>query len=156
MVVMEALSALKVVGLSAAPVAELRGGLPLALSLGMHPAAAYLLSVAGNLLPVPFLLLGLGRLVPFLPRLPGRLGGWAARYLAWQRKRHARKFARLGDVALILVVAVPLPATGAWTGALLATLLGIPPRRSFPLITLGVLLAGGIVLAASLGLFSLL
>ncbi|MBC7097628.1 small multi-drug export protein [Candidatus Bipolaricaulota bacterium] len=153
---MEALSALKVVGLSAAPVAELRGGLPLALSLGMHPAAAYLLSVAGNLLPVPFLLLGLGRLVPFLPRLPGRLGGWAARYLAWQRKRHARKFARLGDVALILVVAVPLPATGAWTGALLATLLGIPPRRSFPLITLGVLLAGGIVLAASLGLFSLL
>ncbi|KUK27456.1 MAG: Putative small multi-drug export [Acetothermia bacterium 64_32] len=149
-------SALKVVGLSAAPVAELRGGLPLALSLGMHPAAAYLLSVAGNLLPVPFLLLGLGRLVPFLPRLPGRIGGWAARYLSWQRRRHARKFSRLGDVALVLVVAVPFPATGAWTGALLATLLGIPPRRAFPLITLGVLLAGGIVLAASLGLFSLL
>ena len=153
---MDVVSALKVVGLSAAPVAELRGGLPLALSLGIHPAAAYLLSVAGNLLPVPFLLLGLGQLVPILPRLPGRLGEWAARYLAWQRRRHARKFARLGDVALVLVVAVPLPATGAWTGAVVATLLGIPPRRALPLITLGVLLAGGIVLAASLGLFALL
>ena len=153
---MDALSILKVVGLSAAPVAELRGGLPLALSLGIHPAAAYLLSVAGNLLPVPFLLWGLSRLLALLPRLPERWRGPVERYLAWQRKRHARKFARLGDVALVLVVAVPLPATGAWTGCLLATLLGIPPRRAFPLITIGVLLAGGIVLAASLGLFSLL
>jgi len=153
---MDALSILKVLGLSAAPISELRGGLPLALLLGMHPAAAYLLAVAGNLLPVPFLLVGLGQLVPILPRLPGRIGAWAARYLAWQRRRHARKFARLGDVALVLVVAVPLPATGAWTGAVVATLLGIPPRRALPLITLGVLLAGGIVLAASLGLFALL
>ena len=153
---MDALSILKVLGLSAAPISELRGGLPLALLLGMHPAAAYLLAVAGNLLPVPILLWGLVRLVRFLPRLPGWLGAWAARYLAWQRRRHARKFARLGDVALVLVVAVPLPATGAWTGAVVATLLGIPPRRALPLITLGVLLAGGIVLAASLGLFALL
>ena len=153
---MDALSILKVVGLSAAPISELRGGLPLALSLGMHPAAAYLLAVAGNLLPVPFLLWGLSRLLGLLPRLPERWRGPVERYLAWQKRRHLRRFARLGDVALVLVVAVPLPATGAWTGALLAALLGIPPRRALPLITLGVLLAGGIVLAASLGLFSLL
>jgi len=153
---MDALSILKVVGLSAAPISELRGGLPLALSLGMHPAAAYLLAVAGNLLPVPFLLWGLSRLLGLLPRLPERWRGPVERYLAWQKRRHLRRFARLGDVALVLVVAVPLPATGAWTGALLAALLGIPPRRALPLITLGVLLAGGIVLAASLGLLSLL
>jgi uncharacterized membrane protein len=153
---MDALSVLKVVGLSAAPISELRGGLPLALSLGMHPAAAYSLAVAGNLLPVPFLLWGLSRLLALLPRLPERWRGPVERYLAWQKRRHLRRFARLGDVALVLVVAVPLPATGAWTGALLAALLGIPPRRALPLITLGVLLAGGIVLAASLGLLSLL
>jgi len=153
---MDALSILKVVGLSAAPISELRGGLPLALSLGMHPASAYLLAVAGNLLPVPFLLWGLSRLLALLPRLPERWRGPVERYLAWQKRRHLRRFARLGDVALVLVVAVPLPATGAWTGALLAALLGIPPRRALPLITLGVVLAGGIVLAASLGLLSLL
>jgi len=153
---MDALSILKVVGLSAAPISELRGGLPLALSLGMHPAAAYLLAVAGNLLPVPLLLWGLSRLLALLPRLPERWRGPVERYLAWQKRRHLRRFARLGDVALVLVVAVPLPATGAWTGALVATLLGIPPRRALLPIALGVLTAGGIVLAASLGLFSLL
>jgi len=153
---MEALAVLKVVGLSAAPVAELRGGLPLALSLGLPPAAAYIIAVLGNLLPVPFLLWALSRLVPLLPRLPGALGGWAARYLAWQERRHARRFARLGEAALVLVVAVPLPATGAWTGCLLAALFGIPPGRAFPFIALGVLIAGGVVLAAGLGLLALL
>jgi len=146
---------LKVVGLSAAPVSELRGGLPLALALGLPPAAAYLLSVAGNLLPVPLLLWALSRLVPLFPRLPGRAGVWAARYLAWQERRNAGRFARLGEAALVLVVAVPLPATGAWTGCLLAALFGIPLGRALPFIALGVLAAGGIVLAAGLGLLSL-
>ena len=153
---MDWLSLLKVVGLSAAPISELRGGLPLALSLGLSPAAAYFLSVAGNLLPVPLLLWGLRRTIPLVGKLPGRPGAWAARYLAWQERRHRERFARWGEMVLVLVVAVPLPATGAWTGTLVATLLGISPRRAFPLITLGVLLAGGIVLAASLGLFALL
>ena len=90
--------------------------------------------------------------MPVLPRLPGRPGAWAARYLAWQERRHARKFARLGELALVLVVSVPLPATGAWTGCLLATMFAIPPGRALPLVSLGVLIAGGIVLAASLGL----
>lgn len=153
---MDALSILKVAGLSAAPISELRGGLPLALSLGMDPAAAYLIAVVGNLLPVPLLLWGLTRLVPLLPLLPGRPGVWAASYLNWLRRRHSKRFARLGDLALVLVVAIPLPATGAWTGAVVAALMGIPPRRALPLIGVGVLLAGGIVLAASLGVFSLL
>jgi len=152
----DVLSLLKVVGLSAAPISELRGGLPLGLSLGLPPAAAYFLSVAGNLLPVPFLLWGLRRVLPLAGRLPGVPGAWAARYLAWQERRHRERFARWGEMALVLVVAVPLPATGAWTGALVATLLGIPPRRALPPIALGVLIAGGIVLAASLGLLSLL
>lgn len=152
---MDALSVLEVLGLSAAPVSELRGGLPLALASGLSPAAAYFLSVAGNLLPVPFLLWTLTRLVPLLPRLPGPLGGWAACYLAWQERRHAGRFARLGEAALVLVVAVPLPATGAWTGCLLAALFGIPAGRAFLFIALGVLIAGGIVLAAGLGLRSL-
>lgn len=153
---MDVLSVLKVVGLSAAPIAELRGGLPLGLALGLSPAWAYILAVFGNILPIPLLIWGLTQLLPVLPRLPGTPGELARRYLAWQRRRHSSRFARLGDLALVLVVAVPLPATGAWTGALLATLLGIPPRRALPLIVCGILIAGGVVLGASLGLFALL
>lgn len=145
----------KVLLLSAAPIAELRGGLPLALSLGFPPAAAYALAVVGNLLPVPLLLLSLGQLLPQVRTVPGPLGRAAGRYLAWQEARHRTRFARLGEGALVVLVAIPLPMTGAWTGSLAAVLLGIPLRRALPLIALGVLLAGGIVLVASLGLIAL-
>ncbi|GAB4310936.1 MAG: small multi-drug export protein [Candidatus Bipolaricaulota bacterium] len=146
----------RVLLLSALPISELRGGLPLALALGFPPAAAYALAVAGNLLPVPFLLLGLDGIVRLARALPGPLGRAAGRYLAWQERRSQARFRRWGPWALLLFVAIPLPMTGAWTGCLAAFLLGIPLRRSLPRIALGVLLAGGIVLAASLGLIAVL
>jgi uncharacterized membrane protein len=152
---MDWLAAAKVLLLSAAPIAELRGGLPLALALGFSPASAYVLAVAGNLLPVPLLLLVLGRLLPHLPRLPGPIGRGAVRYLAWQERRQRERFRHLGHLALVLFVATPLPATGAWTGAVIATLLGIPPWRALPLIALGVLIAGAAVLLAAVGLIAL-
>ncbi|MBC7221005.1 small multi-drug export protein [Candidatus Bipolaricaulota bacterium] len=153
---MDWLAAGKVILLSAAPVAELRGGLPLALTHGFSPLLACLLAVGGNLLPVPFLLLGLDRLLRLVRALPGPLGRAARRYLAWQEARHRAWFRRLGEGMLVLLVAIPLPLTGAWTGSLAAVLLGIPTHRALPLISLGVLLAGGIVLLASLGLIAAL
>jgi len=112
--------------------------------------------VAGNLLPVPLLLLGLGRALRRLRALPGPPGRWARGYLAWQEGRARARVERWGPWALLLFVAVPLPMTGAWTGALVAVLLGISPRRALPPIAFGVLLAGGIVLAASLGVIAIL
>lgn len=145
-----------VVLLSAAPIAELRGGLPLALSLGFAPPAAYALAVVGNLLPIPLLLLALRRIIPWAKAIPGPLGRAAGRYLAWQEAHHRTRLAKLGQGALVAFVAIPLPMTGAWTGALAAVLLGIPLRRALPLIALGVLVAGALVLAASLGVIALL
>ncbi len=142
--------------LSAAPIAELRGGLPLALSLGFSPLPAYLLSVLGNMLPVPFLLLGLARILGLVRAIPGPLGRVAHRYLLWQEAQHQARLLRWGAWALLLLVAVPLPMTGAWTGSLVAVLFGIPFRRSFPVIAIGVLVAGGIVLLASIGVIALL
>ncbi len=156
MLAMDWASAANVVLLSAAPISELRGGIPLAVALGFSPAAAYALAVAGNLLPVPFLLLGLDRILRLARALPGPPGRAVRRYLAWQEARHRRSFRRFGEAMLVLLVAVPLPLTGAWTGTLAATLLRIPVRRALPLIVLGVLLAGGVVLLAALGLLSLL
>lgn len=142
--------------LSALPISELRGGLPLALSLGFSPPAAYALAVAGNLLPVPFLLLGLDRILRLVLAFPGPVGRAARRYVLWQERRLQARFQRWGLWALLPFVAIPFPLTGAWTGCLAAFLLGIPVRRSLPLIVFGVLLAGGIVLLASLGVIALL
>jgi len=142
-----------VLGVSAAPVAELRGGLPLAISYGFSPAAAFFIAVIGNLLPVLPLLLGLGwgerqlrRLTPLKRPLD---------LLFTRTRRKGRLISRYGAIGLIILVAIPLPATGAWTGAIAAFLFGIPPKRAFPLIVVGVLIAGVVVLLASLGVFHL-
>ena len=133
---------------SALPVLELRGGIPLGrLVLDMDPLPTWLAAVIGNLAPlVPvFWLLGVcdryctpGRL-PWLRRLLDRL-------YARTRRRHTGWFARLRDLALVAVVAIPLPLTGGWTGVLAAYVFGVPLRRAFWLIAAGVALAGTAVL----------
>jgi len=143
-----------VLGVSAAPVSELRGGLPLGLLVyGFHPATSFFLAVIGNLLPVLPLLLGLGwgerqlrRLTPLERPLD---------LLFTRTRRKGRLISRYGAIGLIILVAIPLPATGAWTGAIAAFLFGIPPRRAFPLIVAGVLIAGTVVLAVTLAGFQL-
>ena len=145
---MSAIHVVTVLAVSAAPFAELRGGLPLAISYGISPAAAFFLAIAGNLLPVLPILLGLGwgeRVV--------RRWSLLERPLDWvfaRTRRKGRLIERYGAIGLILLVAIPLPATGAWTGAIAAFLFGIPPKRAFPLIIVGVLIAGVVVLALTL------
>jgi uncharacterized membrane protein len=146
-------SALLIVGVSAAPIAELRGGIPLAISLGYPASAAYLLAVFGNLLVVPILLVGLRYGEELLLRWrPTRA---LLRWLFARTRRKGRLIERVGPVALVLLVAIPLPGTGAWTGAIAARLFGIPTRKALPWIGLGVLIAGLVVLLVSLGLFEL-
>ena len=143
--------AFSVLAVSAAPVAELRGGLPLALSFGLHPAAAFFLSVVGNLVPVLPLLLGFGWV-----EKQSRRWGPLKNGLDWvfvRTRRRGRLIARYGSIGLILLVAIPLPATGAWTGTIAAFLFDIPPKRAFPLIVAGVFIAGVVVLLGSLGVF---
>lgn len=140
---------LKVFIISASPIAELRLALPLALyDYGMPWYLALPLSLLGNLLPVPFLLL----LLEPLSRLAARVG-FLERALNWvfrhtrRRGRLVEKYERLG---LVLFVAVPLPGSGAWTGSILAFLLGLNFRTSFLCIALGVFVAGVVVTVLSL------
>jgi len=136
------------VGLCAAPISELRGGLPYALAAGASPAAAYIVAVLANLLPVIPVMLGLAGLERLTVRWSPtrRIHDWVIA----RTRRKGRLLERLGAVGLVLLVAVPLPGTGAWTGALAAVLLGWSIRRSFPLIALGVVAAGGLVLSGAL------
>lgn len=143
-----------VLAVSAAPVSELRGGIPLALSLGFSPEAAFLLALLGNLVPMPAVLVLVPRAVRWAARWPGPWGRMGRAYLDWQARRH-RLIVRWGPPALALLVAIPLPGTGLWTGALAAALLGIPGRRAVLPLTAGVILAGILVLLASLGVLRL-
>ncbi|UCF09434.1 MAG: small multi-drug export protein [Candidatus Bipolaricaulota bacterium] len=140
--------------LSAAPVAELRGGLPYALARGAPPVVAFGVSVLGNLAVVPVLAVALEFLSRTARRSP-RLRRVLDRIASPQAWKH-RVVRRLGPAALILLVAVPLPGTGAWTASLVAHVLGMPRRVTIPLIGVGVLIAGVVVLLASLGIITLL
>lgn len=140
-----------VLGVSALPVSELRGGIPLAIvHYGFSPMAAFWLGVVGNLLAAALLLLLLDRVVKLLSRV-GTFKGLLERLFARTRRRFRPAVARLGALALIAVVAVPLPVTGAWTGSLIAFLFGVPFRRALPLIGAGVLIAGVVVTLATVG-----
>ena len=146
-------NALLIVGISAAPVIELRGGIPVAIGLGFSPAWAFGLALLGNIAVVPFLLWGFRWAEQILMRWR-----FARKIMEWVFTRSRRKgkwIQRLGPLGLVLLVAIPLPGTGAWTGAIASRLLGIPVRKSLLWITVGVVIAGILVLAASLGAFQL-
>ncbi len=136
------------------PVLELRGAIPYGVAHGLTPLAALLTAVAGNLLPVPFLILFTRRVFAWLKtkrrvrRLIERLERRAA------KKSHVvNQYAGLG---LFILVAIPLPGTGAWTGALVAALMDMRMKRAMPAICLGVLAAGFIMTGVSFGFVHLL
>ena len=132
------------------PVIELRGAILLAVARGVPPLSAACAAVFGNLLPVPFILLFIRRTLDWLNARSAR-----CRRLAAFIERHADKRApavqRGAFWGLALFVAVPLPGTGAWSGALIAALLDMPLRRALAAIALGVLLAGTVMALASTG-----
>lgn len=136
-------------GIAMVPVLELRGSIPFGLTLGLSPEMAFVMSVIGNLIPVPAVMLLIRSVFQWLSRWP-----WWERKIAWLetrahlKGRMVKKYRLLG---LTLLVAIPLPGTGAWTGALVATLLDIRIRIALPCIFVGVLIAGGIIIAVSCG-----
>lgn len=131
------------------PIIELRGALPIALGLDIEWGIAILLSIIGNLIPVPILMLFFGRVEKFLRR-------WKIfriffdRLFNSTRTKGERKIQTWGDIGLILFVAIPLPVTGAWTGTLVAYLLKLEKKKAFLSIFVGVVIAGLIMTAVSL------
>ncbi len=145
---MDLLDILKVIGTAASPILELRGAIPIAI-VKYHFTwyYAYLFSIIGNLLPVPFILLFLNTIIAFLSKVH-----LLDRFIQWffvrtrQRGNIVERYERIG---LALFVAIPLPITGAWTGSILAVLLGLKFRHAIVSILVGVLIAGVIVTCAT-------
>lgn len=136
---------LYVILVAALPVVELRGAIPLGVALGLSPGEAFLLALLGNLLVAPVALFLLPWAVALFTRVPLLARLWAA-LEARVRLRGEEQVQRLGALGLFLFVAVPLPGTGAWSGAVLAVVLGLRRRYALLAISLGVLAAGLIVL----------
>jgi uncharacterized membrane protein len=132
--------------LAAIPVSELRGSLPVGMEIfGLPWFNALILSILGNVLPVPFILLGLNKISNVLCRT--RKGRQFIEWLYQRTRRQTGMIEKYRHPGLILFVAIPLPGTGAWTASIAAHLLGIRFWPALLDITLGIIGAGLIVLA---------
>ncbi len=136
--------------ISMLPLLELRGGILAASILNVSFLPGYILSILGNVLPIPFLLLFLEKILNWLSKFKSTkkvVNEFEKKVLS--KKEQIDKY---GYIGLMLFVGIPLPGTGAWTGSALAVLLGMDRKKSFLYIFLGVILASIIMSIISYGI----
>ena len=128
------------------PVVELRGAIPFGVVRGLNLWTAIIASVLGNLVPVPFIILFIRRIFAWMRAHMPKLDGLVTRMEKKAEKNRAavEKYAFWG-------LAIPLPGTGAWTGALVAAMMEMRLKRAFPAIAIGVVIAGVIVSVVTYG-----
>ena len=141
--------------ISMVPVIELRGAIPIGVGAGLSPPVAIGVSIVGNLVPVPFIIIFIKKIFAWLRTVSKKLDGLVTRL---EKRAEAKSVTvqRYAFWGLFILVAIPLPGTGAWTGALVAAMLEMPLKKAFPAILLGVLGAGVIVSFVTYGAGALL
>ena len=141
--------------ISMVPVIELRGAIPIGVGAGLSPLVAIGVSIVGNLVPVPFIIIFIKKIFAWLRTVSTKLDGLVTRL---EKRAEAKSVTvqRYAFWGLFILVAIPLPGTGAWTGALVAAMLEMPLKKAFPAILLGVLGAGAIVSFVTYGAGALL
>lgn len=137
------------------PILELRGAIPIGVAHGLNIWTAIVVSILGNLVPVPFIIIFIKKIFAWLRTKSQWLNNLVTRMekRAEKKSEAVQKYAFWG---LFVLVAIPLPGTGAWTGALVAAMLEMPMKRAFPSIALGVVGAGVIVAFVTYGAGALL
>jgi len=147
------INVIKMIVISMLPITELRLSIPYAIGiLDFSWYSALFWSLVGNILITAILLSALEPVYEFLMKnfnVFNKLFSWLFNRT---RKRHSKLFDVWGAIALVLFVAIPLPGTGAWSGALAASVFGIKFKRALPLITLGLIMAGIIVTILTMGI----
>lgn len=142
--------------LSMTPVSEIRGSIIYALSTLDHTflniAMAYLISVIGNFLPAPFVMLIVRPLIKWMKKI--KLFSGIAHWLEERTERKAGKLSKASAWALMIFVAIPFPTTGAWTGAMIADLLDIRFKYALPAILLGIMISGLIMTLLMTGILN--
>ncbi len=135
---------------AALPVIELRGAIPVGISLGLTPIHASILSLIGSMIPVPFILFGIRPVLTYLKNTkPFRK--LAIEITDRSLNNNGHKVQKYGAWGLVIIVALPLPGTGVWSGSLLAALLDIRFKWAFPAILFGNIIAAIIIMSISQG-----
>lgn len=136
--------------ISLLPILELRGGLLAASLLGLEPLPSYIITMIGNLIPIPFILWFITKILDWMrgTKHLSKIANWLDKKV----DKHKSSIEKYGFFGLILFVGVPLPGTGAWTGSLIASVLDMDKKKSFIAITIGVVMASIIMMLISFGL----
>ena len=143
---------------SMVPLIELRGAIPIAVGLGLDKLISFLIAIVGNMLPVPFIYLFARKILEW-----GKDKKVIGNFFTWCLNKGERGGQKLESKAgrglywaLFLFVGIPVPGTGAWTGALAASMLKLDFKKTVLAVMAGVLLAGLIMMAVSFGLFEVI
>lgn len=141
--------------ISMAPAIELRGGLPYGIALGMDYPLALITAVLGNMVPVPFIIVYIRHIFEWLRK---RSHWWDEKISRLEKKVHlkGRVVRKYSTIGLCILVAIPLPGTGAWTGALVAAVLNLRLKKVVPAIFLGVCIAAAVMIAVTFGVIQIL
>lgn len=141
--------------LSMFPIIELRGGLPYGIAHGLDYPLALIAAILGNMVPVPFIIIYIRHIFAWLRK---RSSWWNEKITKLEKKAHlkGRIVQKYSAIGLCILVAIPLPGTGAWTGALVAAILDMRLKGAIPSIFLGVCIAAGIMTAVTTGIIHIL
>ena len=143
-------AALLTLMISMVPVLELRAGIPFGVAGGLSIRTAVLFAILGNILPIPFLVIFTKKVFSWLRTKSDRLNAMVLRLEAKAEKNKAIVL-RYEFLGLMILVAIPLPGTGGWTGALVAAMMDMPLKKSLPAIFMGIVIAAVIVATMTYG-----
>ena len=136
--------------ISLLPILELRGGLLAASLLGLDPLPSYIITIVGNLIPIPFILWFITKILDWMRKTKhlSKIANWLDKKV----EKHKSSIEKYGFWGLVLFVGIPLPGTGAWTGSLIASVLEMDRKKSFITIIIGVVMASIIMMLISFGI----
>lgn len=135
--------------ISLMPILELRGALLAASIIGLDPLPSYIIAVIGNIIPIPFILWFMGRILKWMKtrKKLKKITEWIDKKI----EKNRNKIEKFGFWGLVLFVGIPLPGTGAWTGCLVASVLEMDKKKSFLAAMIGVAMASIIMMIISFG-----
>lgn len=136
--------------ISLMPILELRGGLIAAALLDLNPITSYIISIIGNILPVPFILWFINSILEWMRK--SKKFKKIAKWLDKKVEKNKESIEKFGFWGLVLFVGIPLPGTGAWTGCLIAAVLEMDRKKSFLAAAIGIVIASIIMMILSFGL----
>lgn len=133
------------------PIIELRGAIPLGAALGVEWWLCYILAVVGNILPIPFILLFIKKIITWMSSCRIRLFNKTANWLIRKAEKNRDRIEKYSFWGVCIFVAIPLPMTGAWTGSLVAAFIDMKFWKAILSCFIGVLIAGVVMALASFG-----